>query len=332
MAGSGRSCCKVRPGDHMNKIFSSTRSPASYLLPSACCRLPPSSFPRLLLSVSCFFILLFPNLGALAQRKSGSHPSIERETLSNEDREDIDRAIGVVCSQRQLDSRGSVPIDVMQKRPSLSLRAPDVISGAERAQRLLANAKALAIASLRELSRTYKLDRSRGHSLRMSRAVARIQAVSRVKPDIDARDNASVYLKTPHTITFGTIFLAGLPSDEGMISVLAHELTHIGDGNSDTLRPLFQAVGERASSLTGMSIHEQRAEELTCDLIGALAVQSFITAAPNYDSLPRRLARSVEHNCVDEDDSDEEHLSPRNTLRAVLTLDRTLRRELVLGR
>jgi len=220
----------------------------------------------------------------------------------------------------------------MQKRPSLSLRAPDVISGAERAQRLLANAKALAIASLRELSRTYKLDRSRGHSLRMSRAVARIQAVSRVKPDIDARDNASVYLKTPHTITFGTIFLAGLPSDEGMISVLAHELTHIGDGNSDTLRPLFQAVGERASSLTGMSIHEQRAEELTCDLIGALAVQSFITAAPNYDSLPRRLARSVEHNCVDEDDSDEEHLSPRNTLRAVLTLDRTLRRELVLGR
>ena len=256
--------------------------------------------------------------------RSGSHPSVARETLSNEDREIIDQAIGVVCSQRQLDPLGSVPIDVMQKRPSLSLRAPEVISGAERAQHLLPNAKALAIAALRELSHVYKIDHSRGHNLRMRRAMARIQAVVRVKPDIDARDNASVYLKNPRTITFGTIFLAGLPSDEGMISVLAHELTHIGDGNSDALWPLFRAVGERASNLTGMSIREQRAEELTCDLVGALAVQSFISASPNYDPLPRRLARSVEHNCVDEDDSDEEHLSPRNTLRAVLTLDRTL--------
>ena len=40
---------------------------------------------------------------------------------------------------------------------------------------------------------------------------------------MDSRDNASVYLSRPHVITFGTIFLAGLRSDEGMISVLAHE-------------------------------------------------------------------------------------------------------------
>src|SRR5258708_35815386 len=163
----------------------------------------------------------------------------------------------------------------------------------------------------------------------MDGAIAGIQVVVRVKPDIDARDNASVYLKSPRTITFGTIFLAGLPSEEGMVSVLAHELTHIGDGNSDTLQPLFHAVGERASKLTGLRIREQRAEELTCDLVGALAVQSFVSASPGYDSRPRRLARSVEHNCVDEDDSDEEHLSPRSTLRAVLTLNSTLRRELV---
>ena len=180
--------------------------------------------------------------------------------------------------------------------------------------------------------RPTRLTRARYHNARLSRAIARIQAVKRIKPDIDARDNASVFLKSPHTITFGTIFLAGLRSDEGMVSVLAHELVHIGDGDADSLRSLFHAVGERASNLTGLRIREQRAEELTCDLVGTLAVQTFVADSPNYDPLPRRLARSVEHNCVEEDDSDEEHLSPRNTLRALLMIDGTLRRGLIFGK
>ena len=55
---------------------------------------------------------------------------------------------------------------------------------------------------------------------------------------MESRDNASVFLSRPHVITFGTIFLAGLRSDEGMISVLAHELMHVADGDNDSLRPL----------------------------------------------------------------------------------------------
>ena len=251
------------------------------------------------------------------------------ETLSIEDREVIEQAIGVVCSERRLDPLGSVPIDDMQRRPSLSVRNPEVVSGTERAQRLLPYAKALAIAAMVKLAHTYKIDGLSNYNWRMSRAIARIQAVVRIKPDMDARDNASVYLKNPRTITFGTIFLTGLPSDEGMVSVLAHELTHIGDGNADTLQPLFRAVGEQASKLTGLSVQEQRAEELTCDLVGALAVQSFILATPKFETRKRRLARAVEHNCVDEDDSDEEHLSPRNTLRTVLTLERSFSHELI---
>jgi len=309
-------------------------------LRSACCLLPTAHCPLptavcLLLSASCLVAFLLPVRVASAQRRtrSGSHPrGVAPEILSTEDQELIDQAIKVVCAERRVDSLGSVPIDDMQRRPSLSLHAPEVVRGAERAQRLLPNARTLAIAALRQLSHFYKVDRFNSHNLQMRRAVLRIQAVARVKPDIDARDNASVYLKNPRTITFGTIFLAGLPSDEGMISILAHELIHIGDGNSDSLRPLFRAVGERASHLTGLDVREQRAEELACDLVGALAVQSFIAASPSYDPLPRRLARSVEHNCVDEDGSDEEHLSPRDTLRAVLTLDRALRRALVYKR
>jgi len=243
----------------------------------------------------------------------------------------VDQASAAICLDRVKDDRGSVPIDDMQRRPSMPLQAPDVVRGTARAQRLLPAARDLVIGSLRQLSVSYKVDQATTHNARLQRAIGRIQAVKRIKPDIDARDNASVYLRTPHTITFGTIFLAGLRSDEGMISVLAHELVHIGDGDGDALRPLFRAVGARATQLTGLRVKDQRAEELTCDLVGTLAVQNFINTSPNYDPLPRRLARSVEHNCVDEDDSDEEHLSPRNTLRALLTIDPNLRHGIVFG-
>jgi hypothetical protein len=146
---------------------------------------------------------------------------------------------------------------------------------------------------------------------------------------MESRDNASVFLSRPHTITFGTLFLAGLRSDEGMISVLAHELMHIADGDSDSLRVLVAAVSSRASGLTGLDIGGQRGEELTCDLVGAMAVRSFVSDTPAYESISRRLARSVQHNCVTIDEGDEDHLSPRNTIRALLALHPVLVRELI---
>jgi hypothetical protein len=63
---------------------------------------------------------------------------------------------------------------------------------------------------------------------------------------------------------------------------------------------------------------------LTSDLVGAMAARSFITRIPRDEPLTRRLARLVEHNCVDEDETDDEHLSPRNTMRALLELDPAL--------
>jgi hypothetical protein len=139
-------------------------------------------------------------------------------------------------------------------------------------------------------------------------------------------------MRNPVTITFGTIFLAGLPSDEAMISVLSHELVHIADGDHDAFLQLYRAVGNRASALTGLDIREQRAEELTCDLLGAMAAREFVANTPDYTPLPRRVSRLIAHNCVTEDEGDEDHLSPRNTIRALLSLDPTLARELVYGR
>src|SRR5438045_6576121 len=164
---------------------------------------------------------------------------------------------------------------------------------------------------------------------KINSATTRVEAVRRVKPDVDARDNASVVLCDPRTIEFGTIFLAGLRSDEAMIGVLAHELTHIASGQPDSLKPLFRAIGRRAATRTGLRIQGQRAEELACDLVGALAVREYIKETPSWDPLPRRLARAFEHNCVDDDASDEDHLSPRNTIRALFALEVGLANEIL---
>ena len=274
--------------------------------------------------------------GSLAQRRranrDGSHSSHLRDSLSPEARETVERAIDVVCTERKKDPKGSVPIDDMQARPSLPVQNREAVVGAQRAQRLLPVARDLVISSLRQLAIEYNFPRASGYEARFQRAIARVQAVRRVRPDADSRDNASVYLRNPHSITFGTIFLAGLPSDEGMISVLAHELMHIADGDEDSLKSLFRAVGNRASDLTGLQIHYQRAEELSCDLAGAMAARSYVLDQPSYEPLPRRIARSMEHNCVDEDEGDSDHLSPRNTIRALLSQDQSLSRELVYDR
>jgi hypothetical protein len=270
----------------------------------------------------------------LAQRRprSGILTSHTRDRVSTEASEMVEVASETVCNERVRDPKGSVPIDDMQARPSLPVDSPEAVAGAKRAQRLLPLAQRLVVALLRQLSRDYNLNGTRGYDLKIQRAIARVEAVRDVRPDVDSRDNASVLMRNPRTIIFGTIFLAGLPSDEGVISVLSHELVHIADGSQDNLKLLFRAVGNRASVLTGLKIRDQRAEELTCDLLGTLATRSYVAATPSYEALPQRISRSLEHNCVDTDEGDEDHLSPRDTIRAILFLRPALSRELVYGR
>ena len=287
----------------------------------------PAAALRLALIVSlCLFTAWpssVPGQGTLQGRR-GAQAARSHETSAPVEPELIERAMDSVCAEREADPFGSVPIDEMQSRPSLPLSHPEVIAGARRAERLLPIARELTVSALRQLADEYGLA-----SFRVRDATARIRAVRTIEPDMELRDNAAVVLSDPHTISFGTIFLSGLRSDEGMVSVLAHELIHIADGKTDTLRPLFRLVGRRAASLTGLSIYGHRPEELTCDLVGAMASRALVTSAPNTESLTRRLARSVEHNCVEEDDTDEDHLSPRNTIRAVFALDPALARDIL---
>jgi hypothetical protein len=230
--------------------------------------------------------------------------------------ERINREMGAICSEREMDPRGSVPIDEMQARPSLPTVHPKVLEGLVRAERLLPTAREFVAGSLEQLARENHIERRR-----VQAAILRVRAVNKVKPEMDLRDNASVYYQNQRTIHFGTIFLASLQSDEGMISILAHELTHIADGRGNTLRPLFKVIAERAARATNLEIDGGRPEELTCDLVGVMVANKLIDTTPNQESFLRRLARSIEHNCVTRDDTDEAHLSPRNTMRAILAVE-----------
>jgi hypothetical protein len=262
---------------------------------------------------------------SLAQRrdlgKDGAHSAAGRAAFTAADRRLVERAIGQTCTERIRDPFGSTPIDEMQARPSLPVGHPDAVAGLQRAERVLPTTRGLVASTIVELAKEYNLYGTALARSRVNAATARVEAVRRVKPDVDSRDNASVVLREPRTIEFGTIFLAGLRSDEAMISVLAHELTHIASGQADSLRPLFRAISRRAAVRTGMRIQGQRAEELSCDLVGMMAARQFIRETPSWEPLPRRAARALEHNCVDDDASDEDHLSPRSTIRALFALD-----------
>jgi hypothetical protein len=278
------------------------------------------------------FLLTFVLFASVSVSFAQSKPTRAHTSMSPEAKALLEQAIAIVCTQAKLDPNSSIAIDEMQARPSLPVQSPEARAGAERAQRLLPVAKELVINSLRQLSIEYGFQKSARFNLRLRKAIERVNSVKRVRPDMDSRDNASVYLSRPHVITFGTIFLSGLRSDEGMISVLAHELMHIADGDNDSLRALVAAVGNKVSDLTGLDIHGQRGEEVTCDLIGAMAVRAYIVSTPDYASVTRRLARSIQHNCVELDEGDEDHLSPRNTIRALLALNPGLVRELINDR
>jgi hypothetical protein len=290
------------------------------------------------LTLILILFILFP-AGLFAQRRSskspssknGAHSSPSRDTFTASDRRLVERAIGATCAERIRDPQGSMPIDEMQSRPSLPVNNPNAVDGARRADRLLPATRKLVAEAIIRLAKEYDLYGGAVSRSKINSSVARAQSVKRVKADVDARDNASVVLREPRTIEFGTIFLAGLRSDEAMISVLAHELTHIASGQTDSLRPLFKAIARRAAARTGLRIQGQRSEELACDLVGVIATREFIKQTASWEPLPRRLARAFEHNCVDDDSSDEDHLSPRSTIRALFALDVSLASELVSG-
>jgi hypothetical protein len=301
-------------GKYPTARFDSTPSAFHFIL-------HPSSFILFIAILICTIQFTTTSSAQKPLRRNDAHSVPARDAFTPADRRTVERAIGATCTERIRDPFGSMPIDEMQARPSLPVAHPDAQAGLRRAERVLPTTKRLVASAIVQIAKQYQVYGTAIARSKINSATARVEAVRRIKPDVDARDNASVLLREPRTIEFGTIFLAGLRSDEAMISVLAHELTHIASGQADSLRPLFRAIARRAAARTGLRIQGQRGEELSCDLIGFVATRQFIRETPGWEPVPRRLARALEHNCVDDDESDEDHLSPRNTIRALFALD-----------
>lgn len=227
----------------------------------------------------------------------------------------IERAVASICEDRSRDPQGSIPIDQMAAQQALPLTNQKVIDGRKRAERLLPVAKKLVPAALSRLAADYNLE-----PLNLDWIYSRVKTVNVIKPEMDAYDNAYWRPSEPNAIVFGTIFLAGIRSDEAMITVLAHELTHAVNGTDQSLQPLFNRIDSRVSRLRNLSIQESMAVELTCEAVGLQAMRSHTGRALDKRTT-RRLARAVGKNCVQTDLADATHLSPRNTLRALLALE-----------
>src|SRR2546430_16519825 len=115
-------------------------------------------------------------------------------------------------------------IDEMQARPSLPVGHPDAVAGLRRADRVLPATRRLVAGTILQLAKEYDLYGTAIARSRINAATARVEAVRRVRPDVDSRDNASELFREPRTIESGTIFLAGLRSNQPMITDMVHEL------------------------------------------------------------------------------------------------------------
>lgn len=236
------------------------------------------------------------------------------ETARWEEHDVIERAIASICEDRVKDQHGSIPIDQMAEQRALALTDPKVTAGRKRAERLLPVAKKLVPSVLSRLAADYNLE-----ALSLNWIYERVKAVNVIKPEVEAHDNAYWRPDEPNAIAIGTIFLGGIRSDEAMITVLAHELTHAVNGTDGSLRPLFERVESRASKVGRLPIGSSMAAELTCEAVGLEAMRAHTGRALGKGTT-RRLARAVGKNCVQRDLADATHLSPRNTLRVLLAL------------
>ncbi|MDQ5827128.1 MAG: hypothetical protein M3441_23440, partial [Chloroflexota bacterium] len=209
----------------------------------------------------------------------------------------------------------TIPIDQMAAARPLPLNHPKVIAGRKRAEKLLPVAKRLVPVALSRLAADYNLE-----ALSLNWIYNRVKSVNVIKPEVEAHDNAYWRPSEPNAIIFGTIFLAGIRSDEAMITVLAHELTHAINGTDQSLQPLFARVEARASKVGRISLRGGMAGELTCEAVGLQAMRA-LTGRALGKGTTKHLARAVGKNCVQRDLADANHLSPREMLRVLLALE-----------
>jgi hypothetical protein len=257
------------------------------------------------LLICCVGLLLVAVPG---QGQSGIQATDVR--VSSENAARVEKAIEFICQDRARDPKATVPIDKMASQPLMPLTMSRVMAGRDRAHSMLPVAKRLLPFALSHVAASNGLE-----PLSSKWILERVSSITAIRPDVSEGDNASWRPSEPNAIVFGTVFLDALRSNEAMLAVLAHEITHAINGTDNALQPIVKRVGQRTS------VGFASAEELVCELVAIEVVRDYISQTSSQGSQNRRLARSLQKNCVSVDLSDAHHLSPRHTMRTLITLD-----------
>ncbi len=275
-------------------------------------------FPQGMVTVITVILLLTPFWDASAripQTKKRPRVVVRKPSAPTGSIDSVERAMNSICTQRGRDPQATVPIDEMATQQVLPLTHPQVIAARKRAESLLPVAKRLVPFALSHIAAMNDLK-----PLSLRWIITRVQAVKTIKTEVEERDNSAWRSSEPDAIVFGTIFLAGLRSDEAIIAVLAHELTHAVNGTDQALQPVFTHIGTKAARI-GSPVSVSAAAELTCELVGIEVLRDYVSQTSKSGPTAQRLIRAFEKDCVRKDLADENHLSPRQTMRLLLKLE-----------
>lgn len=257
--------------------------------------------------------LILPALGE--GQRSITAPKSDTPPTAVVNASSVDRAINSICEARRRDAQGTIPIDQMAFAPPLPSTDSRVSAAKARATALLPIAKRLVPFAVRRVAIANGVEPKNPKWI-----ITRVQAIKTITPDPSLRDNALWRPSEPDTIFFGTVFLAGLRSDEAMLAVLAHELTHAVNGTDKGLDPVFTRFSKRI--LPEQVISENVLVELVCEMVGLETVRDYINQTKRRRlGTGLRLGRALQKDCVQTDLSDEHHLSPRETMRMLLQID-----------
>ncbi|HVS21373.1 MAG TPA: hypothetical protein VHD88_05955, partial [Pyrinomonadaceae bacterium] len=151
-----KSLTQKRGNQERRKTGSASSGSLKFIVHRSSFILPPLSF-ILFLAVfgAAFYFATSSSDAQTRQRRNGAHSVAARESFTPADRLLVERAIGATCDERVRDPLGSVPIDEMQTRPSLSVGDPAAVAGARRAERLLPTTKQLVANAIVELAKDY---------------------------------------------------------------------------------------------------------------------------------------------------------------------------------
>jgi hypothetical protein len=223
--------------------------------------------------------------------------------------------------------RGLRDINDWWNTPSTDQR--QIHLGMENAKRLLPLAKNLTLEALRARLKTSGLVREK----RLIASVKKIVLDPSLGGSAEVReDNLSVIHIGPEYATF-------LTSDDDAMLLLGHELTHVA-ARTGRLNQFIEEVAEAAQRYASIAPVEKQKEELACDFVGAEVLKRFMALHPTeeaiaqrftrafgYDPPAERFARAWEYFCAHYkgDLGDEEHLSPYQTLSALLSVDTELK-------